>query len=115
MLAAGEFDGAYYIAGYAVECALKACILVRLSNFWTDDKKFMERCYTHKLTDLSQIADLDTELKAAGPVAANWLIVKDWSAQSRYELGKLERDVRKFYEAITDPTDGVFQWLKARW
>jgi hypothetical protein len=26
LLKAGLFDGAYYLAGYAVECALKACI-----------------------------------------------------------------------------------------
>ncbi len=26
LLAAGAWDGAYYLAGYAVECALKACI-----------------------------------------------------------------------------------------
>ena len=26
LLAAGRWSGAYYLAGYAVECALKACI-----------------------------------------------------------------------------------------
>jgi HEPN domain-containing protein len=26
LLEAGEFPGAYYLAGYAVECALKACV-----------------------------------------------------------------------------------------
>jgi len=26
LLENGRFDGAYYIAGYSVECALKACI-----------------------------------------------------------------------------------------
>lgn len=26
LLQAERFDGAYYLAGYAVECALKACI-----------------------------------------------------------------------------------------
>ena len=26
LLAAGRWDGAYYLAGYAVECALKACV-----------------------------------------------------------------------------------------
>lgn len=26
LLKLGLFDGAYYLAGYAVECALKACI-----------------------------------------------------------------------------------------
>ena len=26
----GLFDGAYYLAGYAVECALKACIVKKI-------------------------------------------------------------------------------------
>jgi hypothetical protein len=26
LLGQGKFDGAYYLAGYAVECGLKACI-----------------------------------------------------------------------------------------
>jgi HEPN domain-containing protein len=31
LLDAGRFSGAYYLAGYAVECALQACI-ARLTN-----------------------------------------------------------------------------------
>jgi HEPN domain-containing protein len=29
LCAAGMYDGAYYLAGYAVECAIKACIAKR--------------------------------------------------------------------------------------
>ncbi len=115
LLKAGEFDGAYYIAGYAVECALKACILKRLSDYWPEDKKFIDKCYTHNLNDLLQLADLENDLKAAAAVAVKWLDVKDWNEQVRYEIGKPERDSKLFYEAITHPTDGVLQWLKARW
>ncbi len=115
LLKAGEFDGAYYIAGYAIECALKACILKRLSDFWPDDKKFMDKCYTHDLNDLLQLADLENDLKAAAAVAVKWVNVRDWNEQVRYEVGKPEPDVRLFHEAITDPKDGVLQWLKARW
>jgi hypothetical protein len=31
LVAQGKWDGAYYLAGYAVECALKACI-AKLTN-----------------------------------------------------------------------------------
>jgi HEPN domain-containing protein len=31
LLVQGKYDGAYYLAGYAVECALKACI-AKLTN-----------------------------------------------------------------------------------
>jgi HEPN domain-containing protein len=60
LLDAGEFDGAYYLAGYAVECALKACILKRLSDYWPDesDRKMLEKCYTHDLEHLLKAADL---------------------------------------------------------
>ena len=32
LLKLGLFDGAYYLAGYAVECALKACVLSRMGE-----------------------------------------------------------------------------------
>jgi hypothetical protein len=50
LLDAGEWDGAYYLAGYAVECALKACIIKRLntSDVWPE-KSFMDNCYKHDL------------------------------------------------------------------
>ncbi len=32
LLAARRWGGAYYLAGYAVECGLKACILVRVAS-----------------------------------------------------------------------------------
>jgi HEPN domain-containing protein len=117
LLAAGEFDGAYYIAGYAVEFALKACIIKRklsVPESWPE-KKFTDQCHTHDLEVLFRLADLDDELNTAGPVKANWLIVKEWSEQSRFELGKLEQDARNLYEAIIHAADGVLQWLKVRW
>ena len=45
LLDAKEWDGAYYLAGYAVECALKACIIKRLnsSDLWPE-KSFVENC-----------------------------------------------------------------------
>lgn len=33
LLAAGFPDGAYYLAGYAMECALKACIAKRTREY----------------------------------------------------------------------------------
>jgi hypothetical protein len=115
LLAAGEFDGAYYLAGYGMECALKACILKRLANYWPEDKKFIEKCYTHDLKILLQHADLEGEMNAAGAVLLRWLEVKDWTEQSRYQVGKTGPDVRRFYQAIVDPAEGVLQWLRTRW
>jgi hypothetical protein len=45
LLAAKRWAGAYYLAGYAVECALKACVLVRLTaeaEVIFEDKRYAE-------------------------------------------------------------------------
>ena len=45
LLDQGQWDGAYYLAGYAVELALKACIIKTLMA--TDafpDKEFSKNC-----------------------------------------------------------------------
>src|SRR5688572_16642943 len=45
-----RWSAAYYLAGYAVECGLKACILKRVGatpELIFDERKFSERCWTH--------------------------------------------------------------------
>src|SRR6266852_3643041 len=101
LLNAGKWDGAYYVAGYSVECALKSCIIKKLMA--TDafpDRKFSDQCYRHDLTLLLEKADLENELNNSGPVVKKWNIVKDWSEQSRYEFGRDEQEVREFFAAI---------------
>lgn len=116
LLDGGEYDGAYYLAGYAVECALKACIIRMLntSDDW-QEQSFSNQCWSHRLELLMTLADLETEIGSAGRVTGNWATAKDWNEASRYEHGRSERDVRQFYDAISHPTEGVLQWLKARW
>jgi HEPN domain-containing protein len=112
----GKWDGAYYIAGYSVECALKSCIIKKLMA--TDafpDKKFSENCYKHDLTALLRLAGLEDDLNSVVPLAAKWAIVKLWSEQSRYEIGRDEPIVREFLNAIIDPSEGVFPWIQLRW
>jgi hypothetical protein len=116
LLNAGKWDGAYYVAGYSVECALKSCIIKKLMA--TDafpDKKFSEQCYQHNLTLLLRLADLEDELNKSGPVSLKWVTVKDWTEQSRYEFGRAEQTVRDFCNAIIDPAEGVLPWIQSRW
>src|SRR5207248_9891874 len=59
LLDLGMWDGAYYLAGYAVEVALKACIIKAVMA--TDafpEKKFSENCWTHDLEKLIVLAGL---------------------------------------------------------
>jgi hypothetical protein len=109
---------AYYLAGYAVECALKACIAKLTAQHDFPDKAFAAKCYTHKAKELVPLANLETAratAMAGDPVLArNWLIVKDWSEESRSERRMLS-DAAGLLDAIRDPNHGVLQWIKGHW
>jgi HEPN domain-containing protein len=62
---AGEYSGAYYLAGYAVECALKACFAKGVKRYDFPDKDRAGKIFTHKLAELARLAKLDTDLAAA--------------------------------------------------
>ncbi len=119
LFAQGKCDGAYYLAGYAVECGLKACI-ARLTS--QDDyppkPKFIHDYYSHEIDKLVKIAGLTAQRDAdaaADPVLlANWDIVKDWSEESRYERKK-QAQAQQLIAAITDAAHGVLPWIKRRW
>jgi len=103
------------LAGYAVECALKACIakLVGLHDF--PDKQLANDSHTHNLAALLRVAKLDDDFANANTeLKDNWIIVKEWSERSRYERHTVE-DAKDLFAAITDSTDGVLPWIKARW
>src|SRR5206468_11481018 len=89
LLAAGRWSGAYYLAGYAVECALKACIARLTNQDDFPDKKFASDCYTHSIEQLVKLAGLkvqrDADATANPDLEANWGIVKDWTEEGRYE------------------------------
>jgi hypothetical protein len=120
LLAAMQWSGAYYLAGYALECALKSCILARIerTGIVFEDKKFAEKCWTHDIEELVKQADLAVERdKVAGTKLAlgrNWQIAKDWSESSRYRLFT-QLQAEKLFRALTDNTDGVLPWVTNFW
>jgi hypothetical protein len=120
LLAAGMWDGAYYLAGYAIECALKACILARIerTGIIFEDKKFAEKCWTHKIAELVELAGLKAVRDAAyasdPDLEVNWKSVEQWEEIRRYTRTP-ESDARKLVAAITDPTHGVLPWIKTYW
>ncbi len=109
--------GAYYLAGYAVECALKACIAKQRKRFeFPPKRKSVEKMYSHDLDTLLDAADLKAQLEkeiTANPgFAANWNTVKDWTSESRYKTSGLNG--RDLYNAVTGP-NGVLPWIRLRW
>lgn len=113
------FDGAYYLAGYAVECALKSCIAKRINQHDFPDLKLIRDSYTHDLTKLLIVSELKFELaseSATNPdFAVNWRTVTQWSEESRYLTRVEEQVARDLVAAITDENGGILPWLKKWW
>jgi HEPN domain-containing protein len=66
LLSSGNLEGAYYLTGLAVECAIKACIAknTRRHDF-PPNLNAVKDIYTHNLTTLIRAAKLQVELDTA--------------------------------------------------
>jgi len=115
---AGEYSGAYYLAGYSIECALKACFAKAVKRFDFPDKSRASKVFTHKLTDLIELANLKKELSAETQsnvrLGSGWSEVCKWSEEKRYSLSTRE-EAEAILDAITRRRDGVLPWIKQRW
>jgi HEPN domain-containing protein len=113
-----NYDGAYYLFGYVVECGLKACIAKQTKKHDFPNKITVNQSYTHDLTQLVKVAGLelalDLEMKRNPKFERNWAVVKDWSEDSRYEK-HTDKEAQDLYSAIVDIKDGVFKWIKHHW
>ena len=132
LLAGGRWSFAYYVAGYAVECALKSCILSQMIHTgWIFESKVkIDQVLTHDFAELVELAGLKTQLNvrlaasAAAATAAGgpaggifvgyWGTVLQWDVASRYQT-KTEAEAREIYEAITHAPDGIMQWIQNFW
>src|SRR5579859_7046141 len=110
------YSGAYYISGYALECALKACIAkkTRKADFPLD-RKALDNIYTHELEKLIKGAGLEIErngmLKTDKTFERYWGVAKDWSEDARYEQHS-QKEAEDLIIAISDSTKGVLQWIQ---
>lgn len=115
----GAFGASYYLAGYSIECALKACIAKQIREFDFPDKRLVERSYSHNLTQLLEVAGVTSRFEEATAdtpqLAANWRVVKEWSESSRYAVDTTEKSAHDMLTAIADETSGVLTWLKKLW
>ena len=116
LLAAGRWSAAYYLAGYAVECAIKACIAKLVQQYDFPDKKTVLDSYSHDLVDLCRVAQLPLKerMNEDKRFGVNWQTVKDWSEQARYATST-EEQARDMMRAIIDPEAGVVPWLRSHW
>ena len=114
----GEWSGSYYLAGYSVECALKACVLKSIRRYHMPDKALVNDIHTHDLQKLVKNAGLEparSAFSASRPAfATNWATVKDWNESSRYETWT-EQDANDLLGAIKQRGSGVLGWIKKHW
>jgi hypothetical protein len=121
LLVAQRWSGAYYLTGYALECALKSCVVAYVelnASVIFSVKDFQQKCWTHDIETLVKQAGLKDErdrLAATDPnIAKNWAVAKDWSESSRYQM-TTQLKAEKLFEAIANSADGVLPWVKTYW
>ncbi|MBD2756401.1 hypothetical protein [Spirosoma validum] len=124
-------DGAFYLAGYAVECALKSaiCKTLNIDDFFDtysskahgakvkDDivQKFKTHDYGTLLVLSGLYFKLETAITADIPLGDAWTIIRtlSWTEQYRYETS-----VRKEQAAVQSFIDSVnifLQWIRPHW
>lgn len=118
LLDSGHHAGAYYLAGYVVECALKACIAKETKRHDFPHQKRVNASWTHQLTRLVDTAGLSTSLDAESKTDSRfawcWGVVKEWAEESRYNSID-EKQARDLLIAISDSRHGVLRWLRRYW
>ncbi len=117
LIGSGRLEGAYYLTGLAVECALKPCIAKNTRRHDFPPKQAaIKDIYTHDLVRLMGAAKLqealDADMKTSGAFKVNWDVVKGWNVDSRYETRGLS--ARDLYRAVAG-RKGVMPWLRQRW
>jgi HEPN domain-containing protein len=113
-----RYSNAYYLAGYAVEIGLKACIARQITADTIPDKTFISDIYRHALKGLIGTAGLTQALenreKQDTNFRANWALVSQWNPETRYSsIDAYSAQI--FLQAISDPSVGVFPWIKLYW
>lgn len=105
----GHFAGAYFLAGFAIECLLKAVISKSFQANTIPDKRLVNDIYSHGLDKLLQLASIKLERKNT-VLSANWAEVSKWDSLARYQM-VTQIDCNNLMQAILDKPDGVWQWL----
>jgi len=113
----GNEEGAYYLGGLAIECALKACIAKKIKRHdFPLAAKDANKVYSHDLAELLKVAELKTHLDNAmnrnRALKENWGVVQDWNVESRYETSGLRGTDM---DVAVNSANGVLQWIRRRW
>ena len=108
----GRFSNAFYLAGYAVEFGLKACIARQIQAEAIPDRALVAKVFTNQFDQLVGLAGLKGDLRQYQDLnalfQANWAIAGEWAPDVRYEA--IDRaNAHLLVSAIGDPQNGVLQ------
>lgn len=119
LLGLRRYAAAYYLGGYVIECALKACIARQFQRANIPDSRLVSNIFTHDLARLLRIADLEQPLLEAGhrdrQLELAWGTVLTWNEATRYEGRRSPAEAVDLIRAIAEPHHGVFPWLRHYW
>ncbi|WP_353861254.1 hypothetical protein [Azospirillum formosense] len=110
-----QFGSAYYEAGIALECMLKAKIMRKEGlNIWPD-RSCRKDLYTHDLARLLKLAGLHdrmvAEAKKVTDIGIAWSVAKQWTVDARYARKVRLRDARDIVEAVSPTGKGLLKWI----
>lgn len=118
LLRGDGYDGAYYLLGFSVELALKACIAKKTKKYDFPEKVMVDKSWRHELRLLTSVAGLDqiidAESRNSPAFAANWNVVLQWSNDSRYATHTAQ-ETEDLYKAITERRNGVMACIRRFW
>lgn len=118
LLANGRFGAAWYLAGYVIECALKACI-AKLTKAEDFPIKNSNTVYIHNLEKLALAAGMNVAItqlaKNDKEFETNWAFVSLWSEESRYDNDFDQQSAEWMLDAVSDPQHGALKCIKQYW
>jgi len=114
-----RYASAYYIVGYAVECAIKVCIAGQFRKNTIPDKNLVNNTYTHDFEKLMKtagiFAQLEQDIINDADLYSSWNVVKDWRPEIRYTTSVTPLEARDLIDAIENQQNGILQWLVQHW
>jgi hypothetical protein len=111
--------GAYYLAGYSIECALKACIAKQTNKHDFPNKDLAGKVHIHNLETLMKLASLEQHLQrdmsTNSALSINWATVKDWKETSRYSNNISTQEAKDMISACIARKNGILNWIRKKW
>ena len=115
----GQYDGAAYLIGYALETALKARVCRILDADYPDTGDLGKVYKTHDFDQLIRLGGIrkkfDDKLVVDFTFQSNYNKINGWKESWRYESGKSKAFVDDLFRVLEDKNSGILTWLKKLW